>query len=96
MTERLVTVREASLILGLTEKAVIDLANEGIIPAYKIAGEFLRFREDQIQNVKEQLKLQKKQEDYSFGERLSDFLYFNDFYILSITIIILILFFIFK
>jgi excisionase family DNA binding protein len=96
MADRLITVREASKILGLSEKEIIDLVDEGKIPAYKIAGEFIRFRIDQIQQAKENLKLQTKKQKYNFREKLVDFLYFNDFYIFSIIIIIIILFFIFR
>jgi len=96
MANKLLTVREAAEVLGLTEKQVIDFVEEGVIPAYKIAGEFLRFRADQIQQLKAKFKPAGKQKDYNFRERLSDFLYFNDFYILSIVVIVFIVFFIFK
>lgn len=96
MTEKLISVREAAEFLGLTEKEIIDLVNEGKIPAYKIAGEFLRFRPDQIHKAKNQLNLQNKKESVNFGEKLADFFYFNDFYIVSITLIILIIIFIIK
>ena len=39
--EKLLTVREASLILGISEKEVLDLAESGAIPAYKIGGVYL-------------------------------------------------------
>ena len=96
MTEKLISVREAAELLGLSEKEIIDLVDEGEIPAYKIAGEFLRFRIEQIQKAKNRLKLKTERESYAFGEKLSDFLYFNDFYILSVLLIIIILFFILK
>jgi excisionase family DNA binding protein len=101
--EKLLTIREVSLILGISEKEVIDLAEDGSIPAYKVGGVYLRFKRDQIEEFKKSLRqsvnkntalgktsyasgdftLQKS----SFKERLSDFLYLNDFYILSILLI---------
>ena len=96
MADKLLTVREASLVLGLTEKEIIDLVEAGKIPAYKIAGEFLRFRVDQIHQLKSKFKPTGKQKQYSSRENLIDFFYYNDFYILSVIVIAFILFFIFK
>ena len=52
MAERLITVRDVSRILGISEKEVIELAEQGVIPAYKIAGTHLRFKRDQINRIK--------------------------------------------
>ncbi len=98
--EKLLTVREAAVILGVSEKEVIDLAENGVIPAYKIGGVYLRFKKEQIQEF---LKLSRPLspktqhiEKNSFRDKISDFLYFNDFYILAILIIILLLFIILR
>ena len=88
MAEKLLTVRETAEILGVSEKQVIDLVNEGKIPAYKIAGEFLRFQKDQIEKLKNNYQTsQLPEESYSLKEKIADFLYFYDFYIISILII---------
>ena len=99
--EKLLTVRDVSLILGVSEKEVIDLAESGKIPAYKIGGIYLRFKREQVEIYKKSLShvsLPKKDASrhYSFKERVKDFFYFNDFYILSALLILLILFIIFK
>lgn len=98
--EKLLTIREVSLILAISEKEVMDLAESGKIPAYKVGGVYLRFKREQIEEFKKSLKpLTHKpmfQEKYSFKDRLIDFFYFNDFYILAILIILLILIFIFQ
>ncbi|MBM3251282.1 MAG: helix-turn-helix domain-containing protein [Candidatus Omnitrophica bacterium] len=96
MADKLLTVRETAEVLGLTEKEIIDLVGEGKLPAYKIAGEFLRFRVDQIQQLKKNFKSAGRQKDYSSKERLEDFFYYNDFYILALVIISFVVFFIFK
>ena len=44
MREKLLTTREVSKVLGLPEKDIIDLANSNLMPHFKVAGEFLRFR----------------------------------------------------
>lgn len=98
--EKLLTVRDVSLILGISEKEVVDLAESGAMPAYKVGGVYLRFKEEQIQEFKRQTpKFSSKikaQEDYAFKERVSDFFYFNDFYILALLLIVLLLVIIFQ
>lgn len=96
--EKLLTIRDVSSILGISEKEVIDLAESGKIPAYKIGGVYLRFKREQIEAFRKKINpaVHKSESKGSFKDRLSDFLYFNDFYILSILIILFILFIIFR
>lgn len=98
--EKLLTVRDVSLLLGISEKEVMDLAESGKIPAYKVGGVYLRFKREQVEAYRKILKpsLHKitAPEKYSFKDRFSDFFYFNDFYILSILLILLILVIIFR
>lgn len=91
--EKLLTVRDAALILGISEKEVMDLAEQGIIPAYKVGGVYLRFKPQQIEEYKKQRQLlhPPSRLKASFKEGLSDFFYFNDFYILSVLLILLLL-----
>lgn len=96
MAEKFINIRETAGILGLTEKQVVDLSSEGKIPAYKIGGEFLRFRLDQIQAMKDHFRPEGAQPKQSFKEQLQDFFYFNDFYILTLIAILTILLFIFR
>ena len=98
--EKLLTVRDVSLILGISEKEVVDLAESGAMPAYKVGGVYLRFKEEQIREFKRQTpkfsSQIKTRENYAFGEKVSDFFYFNDFYILALLIIVLLLLIIFQ
>ena len=96
--DKLITVREAAKELGIEEQEVIELAEDGRIPAYKIGGVYLRFKPEQVQEAKRRLgKILKKQATkFSFSEKLEDFFYFNDFYILSLLIIIALLIIIFR
>jgi excisionase family DNA binding protein len=102
--EKLLTIREVALVLGIGEKEVIELAEKGIIPAYKVAGVYLRFKKEQVEGLKDKLKdklvafgynLENKN-NYTFWERVNDFFYFNDFYILSFLILLLMLVFILR
>ncbi len=98
--EKLLNIRDASIILGISEKEIINLAETGQIPAYKIGGVYLRFKRQQIEEYRKRLGLTLKRNltshNYLFKDKLNDFLYFNDFYILSAIIILLIIFIIFQ
>jgi len=105
MVEKLLTVREAAQFLGISEKEIIDLVGEGLIPAYRIADTHLRFKHEQLQEIRGKLKAHlvgahKKiifqDSSYSLMERISDFLYYNDFYLISLTAIIVILLLFFR
>lgn len=100
MTQKLIAVREVAQILGISEQEVIELAEQGAIPAYKIAGTHLRFRRDQVNHIKHldqiNFKTRVKHIKYSLPERIADFIYFNDFYIVSIILIAFMLWLIFK
>ncbi len=91
------TIREVAVELDITEQEVIDLAEEGKIPAYKIGGAYLRFKPEHIQEAKRMIPgLQHRKIKVGLVERITDFFYFNDFYILSVLLIILMLLIIFK
>jgi excisionase family DNA binding protein len=98
--QKLLTVRDVSLLLGISEKEVVNLAENGAIPAYKIGGVYLRFKKDQIQEFQKSNKsLQIKTnvlQKYTFKDKISDFFYFNDFYILAVSVIVLLLIIIFQ
>jgi excisionase family DNA binding protein len=99
--EKLLTIRDVSLILGISEMEVIELAERGEIPAYKVGGVYLRFKRQQVEDFRRKSKLhlppQKvSAEKSSLRERLDDFFYFNDFYILAFLLILLIVVMIFK
>lgn len=86
MAEKLLTIREVSSLLGLTEKQVIDLAEAGTIPAYKVGGVYLRFKREQVEEYRKGLKTGHKPQA-KFSDTLADFFYFNDFYLLSALVI---------
>jgi len=99
--EKLLTVRDVSLVLGISEKEVMNLAESGKIPAYKVGGVYLRFQRQQVEVFRKALKPSAAREDslphkYSVMDRIGDFFYFNDFYILSGILILLILFIIYR
>ena len=96
MTAKLLTIRDAAHYLNITEKEVIELAESGAIPAYKVGGVYLRFKKEQLDGIKHKIEPNQSLvclEGTSF-ERARDFVYHNDFYILSLVIIFSLLYFI--
>jgi excisionase family DNA binding protein len=98
--EKLLTIRDVAITLGLSEKEVMDLAETGQLPAYKIGGMYLRFKTHQVEEYKRKLRAaatyKPKQEAYPAVDKIRDFFYFNDFYILSALLIAIILVVIFR
>ncbi len=99
--EKLLTVRDVSIVLGVSEREIMELAESGRLPAYKVGGVYLRFKREQIDEFRKTFKPSQssvlhRSKESSAKEKLNDFFYFNDFYILSALIIAVILFFVFQ
>ncbi|MEW6008423.1 MAG: helix-turn-helix domain-containing protein [Candidatus Omnitrophota bacterium] len=105
--EKMLTVRQAAAFLGISEKAVIDLSDKGLIPAYKVGGVYLRFKKEQLKgiNLSPEVLTQAQAGDtagkFSSGlrgikDRVVDFFYFNDFYFLCLIICLALLFIVLK
>lgn len=84
--------REVSKILGISEQEIIELANSHLMPHFRVAGEFLRFKKEDVLRLKPVIKKKYNipERKHHRLEKMREFLYFNDFYIVS-TVIILIL-----
>lgn len=97
MEEHLLNIREAAEYLNISERQLKESVDKGEMPAYKIGGAFLRFKQSQLVILKSSLQARAKKdapkrvpEHASTGlEGVKDFLYFNDFYILSAIIILI-------
>ncbi|MFH1246067.1 MAG: helix-turn-helix domain-containing protein [Candidatus Omnitrophota bacterium] len=97
MTEKLLNLDEVCAYLNISEKELRLLVEKGKIPAYRLGGTILRFKKEQIDEIKKQgvpqlTETEKKAEvsaaaGYSRGERIKDFFYYNDFYIFAFIII---------
>jgi len=131
MPEKLLSIKEVSEYLKLSEDEIKRLVDIGEIPAYRIGGTFLRFRREQINAIRNDITDIEEKEpehakaildnkgkpthpytilendikrkepvirqfDYTFAEKIRDFFYFNDFYIISIILMGVLLYFIFK
>jgi len=95
--EKLLTVREVAELLDISEKDVLDLAESGALPAYKVGGVYLRFKPSQVEEFKKKnASIGKRSRQYTNMERILDFFYFNDFYITAAIIIAAMLYIILK
>lgn len=56
MPEHLINTEEAASLLGITTEELVSLVKKGDIPAYKIGGQFLRFRKEQIEAVTSEIE----------------------------------------
>jgi excisionase family DNA binding protein len=96
-TTQYISVRETAQLLNITEKSVMDLIEQRKLQAYRIANKFLRLKKSEVLNLRNagEVKQETKNIRYSFIERISDFFYFNDFYILALMIMIALFYVIF-
>jgi excisionase family DNA binding protein len=83
--------------LRVTEKEILDLAENASLPAYKVGGVYLRFKREQVEEFrKKNRKDLHHQQKYTWKDRIIDFCSFNDFYVFSAVIILLMLYIIFR
>ena len=92
-----ISVRETSQILAITEKKVMDLIEVGKLQAYRIADKFLRLKRAEVLDLRNTGKIAKEhhQLEYTTAEHVQDFFHYNNFYILSFTLILVLFYIIF-
>jgi excisionase family DNA binding protein len=97
MSDQFISVREAAQLLKVSEKKIMELSNEGKLQPYRIAGQFIRFKRNDVAGIKTAgtVTAENVHYEYTSTERVRDFFYFNDFYIASLIIITLFLYIIF-
>ena len=86
--EKLWTTTEVAQFLDIHEVDVERLVREGKLTGYKLGGQFLRFRPDQVEGLKRTVRFRPNtaapalRHDSWLGQT-RDFLYFYDFYVIS-------------
>jgi excisionase family DNA binding protein len=98
MEEKLITTREASQFLGISEQDVLSLANSGQLNCIKVGGEYIRFRKKYILSMKDSIRnnCQAVSRNSRMHENIREFFHFYDFYIISAAIIAVLLWVILK
>ena len=92
--EKLWTSSEVARFLGIEEEDVEQLVRQGLLIGYKLGGQFVRFRPSQVEAVKGTLRTPSqvdrrrgRRSGLVWAERLREFLYFYDFYLVSATLL---------
>ncbi len=87
--EKLWTTSEVAQCLGVTEVDVEELVRQGKLTGYKLGGQFLRFRPGQVEALKGAVAFRPyvgkptARGAGAWRQRMQDFLYFYDFYLVS-------------
>ena len=97
MSAQYITVRETAQMLGVSEKKVMDLIEERKLQAYRIADQFLRLKRSEVMQIRGSGSVAREEAhvEYAFADRFRDFLYFNDFYLIALVVIFVLLYIIF-
>lgn len=108
LEESYLKVHEAAAILEISDQELLELVRQHKVPIYHIAGAFLRFKKEDIHELKIKWRIERELfppdrnlavhhelvDRSSFTEKLADFWYFNDFYVICSSLVIVLLYFI--
>ena len=89
--EKLWTTTEVAKCLGINDVDVEELVRQGKLTGYKLGGQFLRFRPDQVQALKGTIRFRPNPTKPALQRRdrlvhhVREFFYFYDFYLVSAT-----------
>ena len=97
MSDQFISVREAAQLLKVSEKKIMELSTGGKLQPYRIAGQFISFKRHDVVGIKTTGTVTAEHTHYEYtpSERLKDFFYFNDFYLISAGIMAFFLYVIF-
>ncbi len=108
LEERYLNIHEAAEILEIGEEELWELVRQQKVTSHNIAGAFLRFRKEDVEVLKNKWRIERElfpiRESFfshhntvttaGILDKLKDFWYFNDFYILCSVLVIVLLYFI--
>lgn len=93
----MLTVEEVKNFLEIDQTELEKYLKAGKLHAYKIGGTYLRFRKEDILNLRSEISPQKKKgSGNSFFSKVMDFWRFNNFYIISLIIMAAVAYFVIK
>lgn len=82
----MLTLDEVKTFLEVDHAAIENYLKAGKLHAYKIGGTFIRFRKEEVLNLRQELP-KKKAGKKSLLALAADFWLFNNFYIISLAIV---------
>ena len=95
--EKLWTTQEVARFLGIEEVDVEQLVRDGKLTGYKLGGQFVRFQPAQVKALHSTLRLRRTGAKRAgvrhepWFARMRDTLYFYDFYLVSATLLAVLL-----
>lgn len=107
LKEEYLSIREAAEFLEISETETRGLIEKRQIPTHQIAGAFLRLKKKELEDLKNKWRIERElfardqEGQFAHGgsvakagifEKLSDFWYFNDFYVMCSLIIFVLLY----
>ena len=95
----MLSVEEVKSFLEASQEELEAYIKQGKLHAYKIGGTYIRFRKEEILNLRSEVFPKKRQgasDAHSFWARLYDFWQFNNFYIVSLAIVAALAFIVFR
>ncbi|MBI3313169.1 MAG: helix-turn-helix domain-containing protein [Candidatus Omnitrophica bacterium] len=92
----MLTIEEVKNFLEVDQPELEKFLKQGKIKAYKIGGTYVRFRKEEVMNLRYELtpKKVKHGTQISFSARLGDFWHYNNFYIISLLLALIVVFFV--
>lgn len=88
----MLTLEEVRTFLEIPQEDLEKYIKQGKLHAYKIGGTYIRFRKDEVLNLRSELRPRQIQK-LSFFSRVSDFWRFNNFYIICLVIVAVLAYF---
>ena len=91
----MLTLEEVKNFLQVGQDDVEGLLSNGRLHAYKIGGSYIRFRKEEVMNLRQEIQPARlKSEPQSVLARAAEFWRFNNFYIVSAMLVAALIFFI--
>ncbi len=88
----MLTVEEVKSYLDINQDDFEKFLKQGKVHAYKIGGTYIRFRKEEVVNLRYNLKPKSlKKPSKTFFSHVGDFWRFNNFYIISLMLVTLII-----
>lgn len=93
-----ITVRETAQILGVSEKKIMDLIEQESLMGYRLANQFLRLKKSEVLELRNSGSITNETThfEYTWKEKMWDFFYYNDFYLVSGILILVLIYAIFR
>ncbi len=87
----MLSLEEVRSFLELSQEDLEKHLKSGKLRAYKIGGTYLRFRKEDVLTLRSELRPSKNKTSPGLGARLGDFWRFNNFYIVSLILVVVLI-----